>query len=239
MAKRKYNKKNTKKQKKKSSKMDLTIVGLILLSILLAVLIYGKSGVIGVTLNEILGGMMGIIKYILPIGIFAISIKIACEDKQYLNTKLIQYTILLISVSVLISVYQVNTKELLITDKDMSEIVKDAYTSGSQGGGGGALGAILAVPLAKLLSPVGAMILCIGIAVMFAVFTFGINISEIINNVVDKTEENREIKIERKQQLREERLKIRQEKLEKQKANQKDILRRQALQEDIIDTNKN
>ncbi len=238
MAKRKYNKKNTKKQKKKSSKMDLTIVGLILLSILLAVLIYGKSGVIGVTLNEILGGMMGIIKYILPIGIFAISIKIACEDKQYLNTKLIQYTILLISVSVLISVYQVNTKELLITDKDMSEIVKDAYTSGSQGGGGGALGAILAVPLAKLLSPVGAMILCIGIAVMFAVFTFGINISEIINNVVDKTEENREIKIERKQQLREERLKIRQEKLEKQKANQKDILRRQALQEDIIDTDK-
>ncbi|MCI8641308.1 MAG: DNA translocase FtsK [Clostridia bacterium] len=218
--------------------MDLTIVGLILLSILLAVLIYGKSGVIGVTLNEILGGMMGIIKYILPIGIFAISIKIACEDKQYLNTKLIQYTILLISVSVLISVYQVNTKELLITDKDMSEIVKDAYTSGSQGGGGGALGAILAVPLAKLLSPVGAMILCIGIAVMFAVFTFGINISEIINNVVDKTEENREIKIERKQQLREERLKIRQEKLEKQKANQKDILRRQALQEDIIDTDK-
>ena len=88
MAKRKYNKKNTKIQKKKSSKMDLTVVGLILLSILLAVLIYGNSGVIGVKLNEILGGMMGIIKYILPIGIFAVSIKIACEDKQYLNTKL-------------------------------------------------------------------------------------------------------------------------------------------------------
>lgn len=232
MAKRKYNKKNTKTQKKKSSKMDLTVVGLILLSILLAVLIYGKSGVIGVKLNEILGGMMGIIKYILPIGIFAVSIKIACEDKQYLNTKLIQYTILLISISVLISVYQINTKELVIMDKDMSDIVKDAYSSGSQGGGGGALGAILAVPLAKLLSPIGAMILCIGIAIMFAVFTFGINISEMINNVVDKTEENREIKLERKQQLKEERLKMRQEKLEQQKATEKDILRRQALQED-------
>ena len=233
MAKRKYNKKNTKIQKKKSSKMDLTVVGLILLSILLAVLIYGNSGVIGVKLNEILGGMMGIIKYILPIGIFAVSIKIACEDKQYLNTKLIQYTILLISISVLISVYQINTKELVIMDKDMSDIVKDAYTSGSQGGGGGALGAILAVPLAKLLSPIGAMILCIGIAIMFAVFTFGINISEMINNVVDKTEENREIKLERKQQLKEERLKMRQAKLQQQKETEKDILRRQALQEDI------
>ncbi len=232
MAKRKYNKKNTKTQKKKSSKMDLTVVGLILLSILLAVLIYGKSGVIGVKLNEILGGMMGIIKYILPIGIFAVSIKIACEDKQYLNTKLIQYAILLISISVLISVYQINTKELVIMDKDMSDIVKDAYMSGSQGGGGGALGAILAVPLAKLLSPIGAMILCIGIAVMFAVFTFGINISEMINNVVDKTEENRENKLERKQQLKEERLKMRQEKLQQQKATEKDMLRRQALQED-------
>ena len=48
MAKRKYKKrKATKTTKKRASNIDLTIVALIILSILLGVLIYGKSGVIG------------------------------------------------------------------------------------------------------------------------------------------------------------------------------------------------
>ena len=234
MAKRRSNKKSTKNRKKKASGIDLTIVGLIILSILLAVLIYGKSGIIGIKLNEILGGMIGIIKYILPIGIFAVSIKVACEDKEYLTSKLMQYAIFLISIAVLISVCQINAKELLIIDREMSEIVRDAYITGTTSGGGGALGAILAVPLAKLLSPIGAMILCIGVVIMFAVFTFGINISEMINNFMEKTEENRENKLERKQQLKEERLKAREDIL-KQKNSQKDILRREALQDNSTD----
>ena len=55
MAKRKYKKR--KATKKRASKIDLTIVGLLILSILLGVLIYGKSGVVGIKLNEILGGI--------------------------------------------------------------------------------------------------------------------------------------------------------------------------------------
>ena len=137
MAKRRYKKRKT--TKKSTSKIDLTIVGLIILSILLAVLIYGKSGVVGIKLNEILGGMMGIIKYVLPIGIFAIAIKIACADNEYITSKLAQYAILLISFSVLMSVYQINKGELTILDKDISDIVKDAYTIGAHGNGGGAL----------------------------------------------------------------------------------------------------
>ena len=129
MAKRKYKKrKTTKATKKRASNIDLTIVALIIFSILLAVLIYGKSGVVGIKLNEILGGMMGIIKYVLPIGIFAVAIKLACADNEYISSKLMQYTILLIGFSVLISVYQINTGELTILDKGISEIVKDAYS---------------------------------------------------------------------------------------------------------------
>lgn len=128
MAKRKYKKrKTTKTARKRASNIDLAIVALIILSILLCVLIYGKSGVIGIKLNEILGGMMGIIKYVLPVGIFAVAIKIACADNEYISSKLIQYAILLISFSVLMSVYQINTGELTILDKDLSNIVKDAY----------------------------------------------------------------------------------------------------------------
>ena len=129
MAKRKYKKrKATRASKKRASNIDLTIVALIILSILLAVLIYGKSGVVGIKLNEILGGMMGIIKYVLPIGIFAIAIKLACEDNEYISSKIMQYTILIIGFSVLISVYQINTGDLTILDKNISEIVKDAYS---------------------------------------------------------------------------------------------------------------
>ena len=226
-------KKKRKTTKKGASKIDLTVVGLIVLSILLAVLIYGKSGVIGVELNEILGGMMGIIRYVLPIGIFAVAIKIACADNKYIKSKLIQYAILLISISVLISVYQINKGELSIVNKDISKIVKDAYLIGAQGNGGGALGAILATPLVNLLGQIGATILCIGVVAMLAVFTFGINMSEIINNFVEKTEENREERYERKQQLREEQLKIRQEAIEKRKKEkiEREIMKEEARQQ--------
>ena len=45
-----------------------------LISILLAILIYTKSGYIGEHLSPILGGIMGAIKYIIPIGMLFIAI---------------------------------------------------------------------------------------------------------------------------------------------------------------------
>lgn len=47
-------KRRYKKRKKTASNLDIAVVTLIVLSILLAVLIYTKSGVIGIKLNEIL-----------------------------------------------------------------------------------------------------------------------------------------------------------------------------------------
>lgn len=221
MAKRK----TSKRKRKTASKIDLAVVGLIIFSILLAVLIYTKSGVVGIKLNEILGGMMGIIKYLVPIGTFAIGIKIACANNEYMTSKLVQFGVFLISISVVMSLIEVLGGELNAS-KELSEVVKDAYFYGSQGKGGGALGAILAVPLAKLLGPIGAMILCIGIAVMLLVFTFGINMSDIINKYVERVQENREERKEEKYRAREENAKNMQkikeqkmqEKLEKQNA---------------------
>lgn len=118
--------------------MDVTVISLIILSILLAVLIYTKSGVIGVKLNEILGGMVGIVQYVLPIGIFVIAIKLASESSEDLTSKLIQYGILLVSLSIVFSVFQISSGELS-TNKEFSEVVKDAYFLGSQSKGGGAI----------------------------------------------------------------------------------------------------
>ena len=192
-------KRRYKKSKKTASKLDLAVVIIIMLSILLGVLIYTKSGIVGIKLHEILGGIFGIMQYILPIGGFAIGIKLATDDKDMMMSKLIQYAIFIISLSVLFSVVQISSGELQ-SNKELSEVVKDAYYLGEQDKGGGALGAVAAVPLAKLLGDIGAVILCIGIAIVFLVFTFGINMSDIINMFVEKIENKREERLEEKEE---------------------------------------
>lgn len=196
-------KRRYKKKKTATSKADVTVVVLIILSILLAVLIYTKSGVIGIKLNEILGGMLGIVQYILPIGIFVIAIKLASVGSEELNPKLIQYGILLVSLCITFSVFQISAGELE-NNKELGEVVKDAYLLGSGSKGGGAIGACGAVPLTKLLGEIGAIIFCLGIAFILVVFTFGINMSEIINRIVERAEENKEARLAHREELRKE-----------------------------------
>lgn len=61
-----------------------------------------------------------------------------------------------------------------------------------------------AVPLAKLLGDIGAVILCLGVAAILLVFTFGISLSDIIGAIVEKIqakrEERREERIEEREQ---------------------------------------
>ncbi len=197
-------KRRYKKRKKSASRLDIAVVTLIVLSILLAVLIYTKSGTVGIKLNEILGGIMGIMQYVLPVGGIAIAIKLASDGREEITSKLIQYGIALVSLAIVFSVFQISSGEL-DSSKEMSEVVKDAYYYGSQGHGGGAIGAVGGVVLAKLLGNVGAVIFCIGVAVILLVFTFGINLSDMINMFMDKIEEKREERFERREELAKER----------------------------------
>ena len=93
------------------------------------------------------------------------AIKIACDGTEDLTPKLVQYGIAIISLSIVFSVFQISSGELQ-SSKELSELVKDSYYLGSQSKGGGAIGAVAAVPLAKLLGDIGAVILCIGIAII-------------------------------------------------------------------------
>ena len=56
-------------------------------------------------------------------------------------------------------------------------------------------GAVAAVPLNRLLGEAGAIIFCLGIALVLLVFTFGINASEIIQQFMEKLEERKEEKM--------------------------------------------
>ena len=210
--KRTYNKKQTGKKtaakrntKNQATRLDLAIVVLFVLSILSAVLIYGKSGVIGIKLTEILGGLIGIIRYILPIGIFAVAIKIVCEDREELWYKLGQYTIFLITIATVMSTFQITSGELL-PNKELTDVIKDAYSIGTSGVGGGAIGAAIAVPLSNLLGNVGALIFSVGAAILMVVFMFGIHTSE---KSQQRKEEIREARLQEMQE-RQERMQNRQ-----------------------------
>ena len=200
MAKRKSRGKRTKKQS-----TDLGLIITIILSILLTVLIYTESGYIGIMLSDFFGGMFGIIKYIVPIGAFAVAVKKACKDDDgYISSKILQYALLLIFVAVILSVYEIYNGEINI-EQNISDVVKDAYALGENNIGGGALGTVAAVPLFKLFGKVGTIIVSIGVSLILFAVTFGIDISEIISNWIQSGVENRKEKQEEKLQAREER----------------------------------
>lgn len=202
-----------KRGRKKKSKIDINIavVLMILISILLAILIYTKSGYIGEYLSPMLGGVMGVIKYILPIGTFFIGLYMTYEDKDYLFSKLIQYGIFILCVCTVLSVFMLS-KEYVndnIAEEEFSEVVQYGYKRGMENAGGGAIGAAVAFPLLALLGKVATVILCIGIAIVFLIFIFGIRPAEMIARVMESARENREERKAEKEEERESRRKER------------------------------
>ena len=207
MAKRRKKRKSTKRK----NTQDLGVVITIILSVLLTVLIYTESGYIGIALSDFFGGMIGILKYILPIGSFAVAIKMACKDDDgYLSSRILQYTLLLIFIAVILSVYQIYNGEINI-EQEISEVVKDTYQLGENNIGGGALGTLVAVPLFKLFGKVGTIIVSVGAALILFAVTFAIDISGMMSSLIQSGVDKRKEKYEEKIQEKEERMLEKQE----------------------------
>ena len=198
------------RSKKKNRKtLDLQVVSLIIISILLAILIYTKAGYIGETLSPVLGGIMGWIKYIIPVGTFAIAVFLACdEDKENFMKKILQYAVFLLCITTIITVIQISQGKL-----DMSEgfekSVEEAYENGSKNIGGGAVGAICAIALIGLVGKIGTVIIALGVAIIDSIFLFGIKPAELLKEYVESRNE-------RKQELKEQRLEQKKLKLAKE-----------------------
>lgn len=178
------------KRKKKGNKIDVNIavVVLVLLSILLMILIYTKSGSIGAKLSPMLGGIMGFIKYVIPIGMLIIAIYITHNDREYVTRKIVQYTIFLVCIATMLSIFQGNIN----ISRDFSDIMSDCYYNGERDVGGGVVGGFVAVPLIKMLGQTGAAIFSIGVSILLAVLIFEIKPAEIISNIIDDMEDRRE-----------------------------------------------
>ena len=181
------------KKKKKGSKVDINIavVVLILLSILLMVLIYTKSGSIGAELSPELGGYMGWVKYILPIGMLIVAIVMTRKDKYFMREKLIQYGMLLVCTAAMLSILQVHIGEDIKNNRNFSDIMADCFDAGTKDIGGGVIGGIAAAPLIAMFGTIGASIIFIGVSIILLIFIFDMKPAEMIANFLDGAEERK------------------------------------------------
>ena len=184
--------KSTKSSKKRSSfNLDLAVITLLMLSILLFVLIYGETGAIGEVLSPMLGGIIGFIKYLIPIGMLALAVCVAKDNRDYVISKLVQYVIFLSCIAAMMTIFQIS-KGTISADLEFSEVLQVAYDLGEKNIGGGTVGVVIAYPLIKLLGMFGAAIASVGTAIILLIFTFGIEPSKILLAFINKVEEERE-----------------------------------------------
>ena len=192
-------------RKKTGINIDLAVIVLFIVSILLFVLIYGEKGAIGEILSPALGGIIGFIKYIIPIGFMILAVCIAKDDRGYITSKLLQYAVLLSCVAATMSIYQIS-KGVINIDLEFTDIIEVSYDLGVKNIGGGTVGAVIAYPLIKLLGMFGAAITTAGIVAVLCVFTFGLHPSELMLDLMDEMNARREEREEALNQRREQRV---------------------------------
>ena len=217
------------RKKKKQINQNVFVAVMIVTSILLAVLIYTNSGFIGEHLSPFLGGMMGYIKYILPIGLFALSIYVAYQGETSWGKKILQFSLILLSISIIMNVYEINQGNVVISGRDFQNVLGQFYDLGAEGIGGGAIAAIFTMPLIELLGQLGTVILMAGVIIALTISMFGIDVVNRISAIIDDASTRKTLKyahsieneekiigVENKKETKKER-KLR-EQLEKEKA---------------------
>lgn len=187
----KKGKRKKKQTEKNTTTTTMAVIIMLLASILLAVLIYTNSGFIGEMLSPFLGGIMGYVKYILPVGVFVLAIYIASQGETSWASKIIQLSIMLLCISIVMNVYEIYQGKVQLEGKTFQDIVEKFYQLGAAGEGGGAVSAIVTIPLINLLGKPGTIIVAIGGILVLLVSMFGI---DLVNKISEVMEESSEIK---------------------------------------------
>ena len=179
------------KKKQLQRKLNIIVATLIVLSILLAVLIYTKSGYLGQTLSPALGGIFGYIKYLVPVGFFVFALYLAYDkDTKYYIPKIIMLIVILLLIDTTLSCYQISTGNISI-EQGTDVALKQAYTLGTKDIGGGVIGTAIAIPLVNLIGILGAVIASIGVSLILLVIIFGLHPADVISNSLDKLAEKK------------------------------------------------
>ncbi len=164
-----------KKAQPKKSSLDLEVAILFVVSIVLAILIYGKPGYVGQNIIPHLENAIGWIQYIIPLAIFAAAVQVACEeDKRVIGIKILQYLILTIAITIIVTVFNGET---------------------------GTIGKTITDSLVGLVGRVSSVIISLGVIVILSIFMYGVKPAEMVKDIV---EDRKEQKKERRERIIEE-----------------------------------
>ena len=142
---------------------------------MLAILIYGKPGYVGQNIIPHLENAIGWIQYIIPLAIFAAAVQVACEeDKRVIGTKILQYLILTIAITIIVTVFNGET---------------------------GTIGKTITDSLVGLVGRVSSVIISLGVIVILSIFMYGVKPAEMVKDIV---EDRKEQKKERRERIIEE-----------------------------------
>ena len=179
------------RKKKKQININVVVATMIIASVLLAFLIYTNSGFIGEHLSPFLGGIMGYVKYLLPVGVFMLAIYIAYQGETSWSRKVIQFSALLLCISIIMNVYEIYQGKIVIQGREASNIIEQFYNIGANGSGGGAIGAVVTIPLITLFEKVGTILIATGVIIALCISMFGIDLVDRISDFIDeRTERN-------------------------------------------------
>lgn len=122
MARKKANKTASKKSsasnsKKSVSKVDVTLMLLIVFTVIISIVIYGKGGDLHRILDPVISGIFGPIKYIIPVGSFLLCVSIFKEDKKKHFNSILKYSIIIILIASLFSMYHIGKGDIPIAGK--------------------------------------------------------------------------------------------------------------------------
>ena len=199
------------KKKKKSTSssnrsaglsFEMIIMIMLLVGVLLGVLIYTSAGQIGRFVSPLFGGLVGIIKYVIPIGIIVVALSLIKEEKSFVTTKLTQFIIFVLCITTIMHINQFS-KINMASNVTFEEVVNEAYKIGTMNKGGGAIGAIVATPMINLIGELGTTILTVAIAVITLMYILGINPVQLLVDYIENSADRREERLERREQERE------------------------------------
>ena len=172
--------KNKSKRSKQYESKNITSLVITFLGVFLAMLIYGSSeGVLSQYISNILGGLFGVSKYVVPIAIFAIGIYGIFNGKEYIKSKFVQITIL----TIIISSYFSWAHYPYSSDISFGENIAKYYENGVNMLDGGVIGGLLITPIWQAFGQVPSLIILIALTTIFAILVTGMKVEYVFNFV--------------------------------------------------------
>lgn len=206
------------RKKKDEKNLNITVLVLLLITVVLAVLIYTKSGYIGRNLSPALGGIFGYIKYLIPIFLLIGAVN-TLREKDYKNyrKKIGMILIVLVLIDAVMATQEI-TKGNIDQSQTLNNCLSRAFDLGTKDVGGGVVGTLVAIPLVKLFGTVATVIIAVGLSLVLLVYIFGLHPADLLQEYFEKRDEQKaemdkeEQKIEARESAKEKREREKEEK---------------------------